>query len=159
MSSLSRHSDEPSDDESPENGTTGSGDENEEGIDSEQEDGAGESRGRSSKDDVQQISDDQFSASGSSDDSGEEVEYLCEFLLLSANAREESDENCIKAGVEGGLDCGLIKHIDGCEHIQSYNIMLIEWSGDVAYRRGLGVIGKAEWDRNAQTEERTVILG
>lgn len=159
ISGLSHHSGESSDDESPGNGTTGSRDENEEVIDSEQEDRAGDRRGSSSQDIVQEISDDQVSASGSSDDSGEEVEYLCEFLLLSANAREESDENCIKAGVEGGLDCGTIKHIDGCEHIQSYNIMLIEWSGDVAYRRGLGVIGKAEWDRNAQTEQRRVILG
>lgn len=125
--------------------------------DSEQEEEKGDTPEYSDKDSAEETSDDQPSGSETSEDSGEEVEYRCEFLLLSANASEEADETCI--AVEGGLDCGTIKHIDMCEHIQSYNIMLIEWSGDVAYRRGLGIIGKDEWERNVETQETTIVLG
>lgn len=156
-SGQSHHSDEVSDDESPESGTTGLGDESGDRIDSDQEEGAGESREYYGQDSAQGIPDDQQSGGESSDCPGEEAEYVCEFLLLSANAREQSDETCVM--VEGGLDCGSIKHIDGCEHIQSYNIMLIEWSGGVAYRQGLGIIGKDEWERNAETQKKTIILG
>lgn len=124
--------------------------------DSEREGGAGDKPEYSDKDYVEETSDNQPSGSETSEDSGEEVEYRCEFLLLSANASEEADETCI--AVEGGLDCGTIKHIDMCEHIESYNIMLIEWTGDVAYRRGLGIIGKDEWERNVETQEKTIIL-
>lgn len=85
------------------------------------------------------------------------LESLCEFVLLSANAKEESDENCEL--VEGGFDSGTIQHIDGRKHIESYNIMLIAWSRGVAYRRGLGIIGKVEWDETVSTIEKTIVLG
>lgn len=125
--------------------------------DGEQEGEAGDTPEYSDQGFTEEISDKQSSGSETSEDSGEEVEYRCEFLLLSANASEEADETCL--AVEGGLDCGTIKHIDMCEHIQSYNIMLIEWSRDIAYRRGLGIIGKDEWERNVETQEKMIVLG
>lgn len=44
--------------------------------------------------------------------------------MISSTA-ETPDENCKE--ISGGLDCGTIKHIDGCYHVQSHNIMLVEW--------------------------------
>lgn len=159
----SHHSEEASDDgrhanaRPPTEEGQGLGDGSEDWIsDSEQGEGAGDTPQSSDEDSAEKTFDSQPSGSETSEDS-EEVEYRCEFLLLSANASEETDETCI--AVEEGLDCGTVKHIDMCEHIQSYNIMLIEWSGDVAYRRGLGIIGKDEWERNVETQEKTIILG
>ena len=70
---------------------------------------------------------------------GENSECFGEFVLLSSNARHESNETCKKMD---GLDCGTIMHIHGCSHIESQNIMLIEWSEHIAYRRGLITVRK-----------------
>lgn len=79
-----------------------------------------------------------------------------DFVLLSSNAKEKSDETCKE--VNGGLDCGKIEHVNGCIHIKSRNIMLIEWEGDVAYRRGLGVVKKESWE-DVKTQVTEIVLG
>ena len=61
-----------------------------------------------------------------------------EFVLLSSNAEVKSDERCKL--VIGGLDDGTIKHVDGCRHTQSRNILLLESDGNIAYRRALGKV-------------------
>ena len=70
-------------------------------------------------------------------------EYSKEFVLLSSNAKRKLDERCKEVGE--GHDCGSINHVDGCGHIQSLNIMLIEWDGDIVYRRALGRVEKKNW--------------
>ena len=79
-----------------------------------------------------------------------------EFVLLSSNAERKSDERCKEVGE--GHDRGSINHVDGCSHIQSLNIMLIEWDGDIAYRRALGEIEKKNW-KDIETQTKTIILG
>ena len=79
-----------------------------------------------------------------------------EFVLLSSNAEEKSEEWCKKVGE--GHDCGSINHVRGCNHIQSLNIMLIEWEGDIAYRRALGEVEKQNW-KDIETQRKTIILG
>ena len=79
-----------------------------------------------------------------------------EFVLLSSNAEKESDGRCKE--VSEGLDCDTIRHVNGCRHIQSRNIMLIESDGDIAYRRALGKVGKKDW-KHVKTQSKTIILG
>ena len=85
----------------------------------------------------------------------EKSECSGEFVLLSSNAQEEADELCKR--VSAGLDCGVFEHVSGCRHIQSRNIMLIEWDGDVAFRRGLGKVEKQGWEK-VETEVNEIIL-
>ena len=86
---------------------------------------------------------------------GESSECLGEFVLLSSNARHESNEACKKMV---GPDCGTIKHMNGCSHIESHNIMLIERCQHIAYRRGLLTVRKEEWVK-VRTQKKTIILG
>ena len=79
-----------------------------------------------------------------------------ELILLSSNAEAKSDGKCTEA--VGGTDYGCFRHVKGCEHIQSRNVMLIEWDGGVAYRRGLCRIEKESWD-DIKTETKTIVLG
>lgn len=79
-----------------------------------------------------------------------------EFILLSSNAREESDEICKRA--EGTLDHGCIIHVKDCKHIKSYNMMWIERVGRVAYRYGLFKIAKDDWHK-VETVRKDIILG
>lgn len=83
-------------------------------------------------------------------------ERLGEFVVLSSNAEPTPDENCKETSE--GLDCGTIKHIDGCCHVQSHNIMLVEWEEGIAYRRGLGTVGIDAW-LNIETKEKRIVLG
>lgn len=79
-----------------------------------------------------------------------------EFVLLSSNAERKLDERCKK--VDGGHDCCSINHVRGCSHIQSLNIMLIEWDDDIAYRRALGEVEKEDW-KDIETQTKKIILG
>ena len=81
-----------------------------------------------------------------------------EFVLLSSNAEEKSDECCQKVGEGDVRGCSSINHVRGCSHIQSLNIMLIEWEGDIAYRRALGRVEKKNW-KDIETQSKTIILG
>lgn len=83
-------------------------------------------------------------------------ERLGEFVVLSSNTEVVSDERC--RILSGGLDCGTIKHIDGCRHIESHNIMLIEWTEGIAYRRALGRVSVELW-QNVETKEKSIVLG
>lgn len=87
---------------------------------------------------------------------GNQKQKLGEFVLLSSNAEYVSDESCKQ--VVGGLDCGSIRHIDGCDHIQSHNIMLVERAQGVAYRVGLCTVTSEAW-QGVQTEEKKIVLG
>ena len=79
-----------------------------------------------------------------------------EFVLLSSNAERESDGEYKK--IIDGADHMGFEHFKGCKHIRSRNIMLIEWDGDVAYRRGLGKVDKESWE-DIKTEMKTIVLG
>ena len=74
-----------------------------------------------------------------------------EFILLSSNAEPKVDGKCKKV-IEG------VEHVKGCTHIQSRNIMLIEWDGNIAYRRGLLTVEKELWD-DVETAIKTIVLG
>ena len=78
------------------------------------------------------------------------------FVLLSSNAEKKSSDSCTE--VSGRLDCGGIKHVNECEHIQSRNIMLIEFDGDIAYRQAICVVRKEDW-KHVRTQVKTIILG
>ncbi|CAK7200596.1 hypothetical protein SEUCBS139899_003294 [Sporothrix eucalyptigena] len=85
-----------------------------------------------------------LAASGFFED--EETETIGEFVLLSSNAwpRSISDERCRVLPPESG--CYEVKHVDGCAHITSHNLMLVAWDkGDkgVAYRQSLMTMDKA----------------
>ena len=86
----------------------------------------------------------------------EKSERTGEFVLLSSNAERKSDGNCKE--ISKGVDCGRFEHVKGCAHIQSRNIMLIEWDGDIAYRRGLGTVDKNDW-KDVKTEIKQIVLG
>ena len=79
-----------------------------------------------------------------------------EFVLLSSNAEKKASGRCAKAS--GRLDCGAIKHVHECEHIQSRNIMLIESHGNIAYRRAIAEVWKEDWTY-VTTQIKTIILG
>ncbi|EHK44890.1 hypothetical protein TRIATDRAFT_80005 [Trichoderma atroviride IMI 206040] len=81
---------------------------------------------------------------------------LGQFILLSANAKEEADEICVE--IHGGRDCGNISHGHACKHIQSYNIMLIERRGDITYRLALHKVESEPW-RKVKTRKEHFILG
>lgn len=83
------------------------------------------------------------------------LERSGELILLSSNARKEADDVCEKLR---GEDCGSFKHVNGCKHILSRNIMLIEWEGNIAFRRGLGTVEKEGWDK-VETHAKEIILG
>ena len=82
-----------------------------------------------------------------------------EFVLLSSNTQHASDKICKPL-----MDCHhddhdyTIEHVHGCSHIVSQNIMLIEWSGKIAYRRGLTTVSKDDWNR-VKTQEKIIFLG
>ena len=82
-------------------------------------------------------------------------DFAAEFVLISSHAEKISDEKCKK--VVGDLDCGTIVHVHDCKHIQSRNLMLIEWDGDITYRQGICKIAKDWTDISTQT--RTIVLG
>ena len=79
-----------------------------------------------------------------------------EFVLLSTNAERKSDGECKE--IIDGADHRGFEHFKGCKHIRSRNIMLIEWDGNVAYRRGLGEVDKESWE-DIETEMKTIVLG
>ncbi|KAI4143281.1 MAG: hypothetical protein L6R39_004640 [Caloplaca ligustica] len=81
---------------------------------------------------------------------------LGEFVLLSSNAEEKADERCTM--VDGGVDYNTYIHVHGCGHIESRNVMLIEWDGNVAYRRALGKIEREDW-KEVKTQTKTIVLG
>ena len=83
-------------------------------------------------------------------------ERFGELILLSSNAAPEYDETC--KAVKEGHDYGNIMHSRGCEHIESHNVMLIEWKGDIARRRGLGTVSKEGWGK-VETCEKHITLG
>lgn len=74
----------------------------------------------------------------------EKSERTGEFVLLSSNTEPKFDE-------KGKL-------VQGSTHNQSRNIMLIEWDGKVACRRGWVTIDKENWD-DVETEYKTIVLG
>ncbi|KAI4212476.1 MAG: hypothetical protein LQ351_004728 [Letrouitia transgressa] len=86
----------------------------------------------------------------------EKSERSGEFVLLSSNAQGEADEFCKE--LAGGCDVGSFNHVDGCRHIVNHNIMLIEWHGDVAFRRGLTEVEKSTWEK-VETQAKKIILG
>ncbi|KAL9627852.1 MAG: hypothetical protein Q9204_006288, partial [Flavoplaca sp. TL-2023a] len=79
-----------------------------------------------------------------------------EFVLLSSNAEKIPSEECKE--VSGELDCGTINHVNGCRHIQSRNVMLIEYDNNIAYRRALGVVQKEDLE-DVETQTKTLVLG
>lgn len=79
-----------------------------------------------------------------------------QFILLSYNARKETDETCVE--IHGGLDCGNISHGHACKHIQSYNIMLVERRGDISYRLALHKVESELWQK-VKTRKEHFILG
>lgn len=84
------------------------------------------------------------------------TENFYEFVLLSSNPQHASDEIC-KPLMDSHHD-NTIDHVHGCRHIVSQNIMLIEWSGEIAYRRGLTTVSKDDWDR-VKAQEKIIFLG
>ncbi|KAK5662109.1 hypothetical protein OQA88_8014 [Cercophora sp. LCS_1] len=85
------------------------------------------------------------------------TEQVGEFVLLSSNAERKADGLC-RLVDRCSIDCGSIVHVDGCEHVQSRNIMLIEWDGEVAFRRGLTKMAGDDWDA-LEAEEKDIVLG
>ena len=79
-----------------------------------------------------------------------------EFILLSSNIEQESDETCRRPLTE--LGCCNIMHVGRCKHIRTHNIMLIEWEGNVARRRGLGTVRKDDWAK-VETHKKRITLG
>jgi hypothetical protein len=82
-------------------------------------------------------------------------ECSAEVVLLSSNAENVSNENCREK--TGPPDNGCIQHLYGCDHVRSRNIMLIEWIGNVACRRGLGMLKKNGWAKVVAKEKRIVL--
>ena len=81
-----------------------------------------------------------------------------QIILLSSNAVEKTDKRCVIS--TSPLDCGNIVHAQGCEHIESHNIMLIEWKGNIAYRRALGRISKQGWAKlSSNVKKKDIVLG
>ncbi|KAF7536419.1 hypothetical protein G7054_g4550 [Neopestalotiopsis clavispora] len=83
-------------------------------------------------------------------------ERLGQFVLLSSNTQDKSDDHCIVSS--SPLDCGNIIHLRNCDHIVSHNVMLVEWHGRIAYRRALVSINKEDWAK-VEVRKRDVILG
>ncbi|KAF3025959.1 hypothetical protein E8E14_014981 [Neopestalotiopsis sp. 37M] len=83
-------------------------------------------------------------------------ERLGQFVLLSSNTEDKSDDHCIPSS--SPLDCGNIIHLRNCDHIVSHNVMLVEWHGRIAYRRALVSINKEDWAK-VEVQKRDVILG
>lgn len=81
-----------------------------------------------------------------------------EVVLLSSNAQNFTDQACRRVEWGEQLDCGNIQHVYGCSHIQSRNILLVEWVGGVAYRRGLGTVNLADWAK-VETQTKEMVLG
>ncbi|CAK7225925.1 hypothetical protein SCUCBS95973_006029 [Sporothrix curviconia] len=83
-----------------------------------------------------------------------------EFLLMSSNAwpRSAADERC---HVEPNSGCLQVKHLRGCAHISTHNLMLVEWDKGVAYRRAMLDMGKVVWDGLAPETKakKTIVLG
>ena len=86
----------------------------------------------------------------------EQVERWGEVVLLSSNAERVSDEWCRAA--DGAPECDSFKHVKGCNHIQSHNIMLIECYDSIAHRIALGMVQKDDW-KGVKTETKTIVLG
>lgn len=82
------------------------------------------------------------------------LERSGEVVLLSSNAK--TSEEIREVSVDDPQHC--VRHTRGCKHIQSHNIMLIEWVDGIAYRRGLGKVEKADWAQ-VETREKCIILG
>ena len=80
---------------------------------------------------------------------GEKSERVGEFVLLSSNACECELED---------YDVEHPEHFQGCEHIYSHNVMLIDWIDGIAYRRGLAEIEKEGWEK-VETELKGIKLG
>ncbi|KAI6089271.1 heterokaryon incompatibility protein-domain-containing protein [Hypoxylon rubiginosum] len=91
---------------------------------------------------------------------------LGECVLLSANVTDTEDDVCKRSIVNDGeevMSKRNVTHVDGCEHIESYNIMLLQWGEHItpedymAYRIGLGKVEKKAWE-NLNTYERYITL-
>ena len=83
-------------------------------------------------------------------------ERLGEFILLSSNAEEACDKICMP--VEVGLDCGSVIHAKKCKYIQSHNLMLIDWIGNVSYRCSIMMVDRKDWEE-ISTEQKHIVLG
>lgn len=77
-----------------------------------------------------------------------QVEEGTELQLLAISKADVDDS--VRLGdwfldrLTGGAMQGVLKAIFGSEFF--YNVLWIEWDGDVAYRKALGVVGEKEWD-------------
>lgn len=85
-------------------------------------------------------------------------ERIGELILLSSGTEEVTDEVCQSDDEVTGLDCGSIRHVSGCKHIKSHNLMLIERRGGIAYRVDIGEMERRHWD-GLETREETIVLG
>lgn len=85
-------------------------------------------------------------------------EILGEFVVLSLNAEVVSEDETCKLLPPNDQVCKTMSHAGGCKHIQSHNIMLIEWSQGIAHRRGLGTVEVGAWE-NVETREKKIVLG
>ncbi|KAJ9613522.1 hypothetical protein H2200_003464 [Cladophialophora chaetospira] len=88
---------------------------------------------------------------------GREAVKNGELVLLSSNGEGLADGLCHSTD-STELDCGKLVHRKGCQHIRSHNIMLIEWVGVIAYRRGLTQLDKDSWAK-VRTVEKRIVLG
>ncbi|KIW98127.1 uncharacterized protein Z519_01711 [Cladophialophora bantiana CBS 173.52] len=80
-----------------------------------------------------------------------------EFVLLSSNADATSNEPCHRDYIPERENKRIV-HQRPCKHIRSHNIMLIDWIGNVAYRRGLAKVEKGLWGK-VHTRTKRIILG
>lgn len=84
-----------------------------------------------------------------------------ECVLLSANVKDTANDVCKRQYTycsEGVNLPGRVGHVDDCEHVESYNIMLIEWDGDIARRVGLGTVEQEAWE-NLEVCSKLIVLG
>jgi hypothetical protein len=61
-------------------------------------------------------------------------------------------QTCLADGVSSGVP----RYISNSDSF--YNVMWLEWEGDIAYRKALGVVGKKDWDALG-AEVTTIKLG
>ncbi|KAI1768195.1 heterokaryon incompatibility protein-domain-containing protein [Hypoxylon sp. FL1150] len=87
---------------------------------------------------------------------------LGECVVLSANVTDEENEVCKRSIVMDGEEIvskGNVTHVGVCEHVKTYNIMLVEWddSGHIAKRVGLGEVKPKDWE-NLEICEKHIVL-
>lgn len=82
------------------------------------------------------------------------METECELLAISAGSVLRRDMNA-----EVFPEVDLWHDLDKDSGVyEFYNVLWIEWTEHIAYRKGLGRVCKASWDA-ADTKEMDVILG